>query len=82
VNKTGSITGAKYIEFACWMNIFIPFAVFSILLFALVIMKRTFIAQLLSPGLHAPLGISEPLTELMGINVEKFEDMRTWMAPY
>jgi hypothetical protein len=42
------------------MNIFIPFAIFSMLLFALVIMKRTYIAQILSPGMHAPMGVSEP----------------------
>ena len=66
------------------MGIFIPVAVFSILLFVLVILKRTYVAQLLSPGMHAPLGISEPLITLAGnfMNVEKFEDMRSWMAPY
>jgi hypothetical protein len=65
------------------MPIFIPLAVFSILLFLLFIFKRTFVAQLLSPGYHAPSRLSEPFDVFPNlINVEKFEDMRTWMAPY
>ena len=54
------------------MQVFIPLAAFSILLFFLVITKRTFIAQLLGPG------IPEPFTML--IPTEKFEDVRNWMA--
>ena len=66
------------------MGIFIPFAVFSILLFALILLKRTFVAQLLSPGTHTIPGVYEPLTTLANswMTVEKWEDMRSWMAPY
>ena len=60
------------------MRVFVAFAVFSILLFGLFLLKRTYVAQLLSPGLHAPLGLSEPFFG----NIEKLEDMRMWMAPY
>jgi len=49
--------------------IFIVLAGFSILLFSLVATKRTFIAQLLSPGLHEPF-------------VERKEDMEMWLRPY
>ena len=65
------------------MPIFIPFAVFSIFLVLLFIFKRTFVAQFLSPGYHAPSRLSEPFGSFPNlITVEKFEDMRTWMAPY
>lgn len=66
------------------MGIFVPLAVFSILLFALILLKRTFVAQLLSPGTHVIPGISEPLSTLASswMNLEKYEDMRVWMAPY
>ena len=36
------------------MQIFVPVALFSIILFALVIMKRTYVAQLLGPGIPEP----------------------------
>lgn len=52
------------------MRVFGTFALFSILLFVLVITKRTYVAQLLGPG------IPEPFV------TEKFEDMRMWLAPY
>ncbi len=56
------------------MQLFVPLAIFSILLFALVIMKRTYIAQLLGPGIPEPFdGIVHP---------EKMEDLMVWMSPY
>jgi hypothetical protein len=50
-------------------TIFMIFAVFSILLFSLVLMKRTYIAQLLGPAIPEPF-------------LEKMEDMHMWMKPY
>ena len=49
--------------------VFIVLATFSILLFVLVLMKRTFIAQLLGPA------IPEPFFESM-------EHMDMWLNPY
>ena len=36
------------------MNAFIPLAIFSILLFAMVLMKRSYVAQLLGPAIPEP----------------------------
>jgi hypothetical protein len=49
--------------------VFIFFATFSILLFSLVLMKRTYVAQLLGPA----------IPELFA---ERMEDMDMWMRPY
>ena len=50
-------------------TVFLILASFSIFLFSLVAMKRTYIAQLLSPGLPEPF-------------FEKREDMEIWLRPY
>jgi hypothetical protein len=50
-------------------TIFMIFVVFSVLLFSLVLMKRTYIAQLLSPAIPEPF-------------LEKIEDMQMWLKPY
>jgi hypothetical protein len=49
--------------------VFMVFATFSVLLFSLVLLKRTFIAQLLGPGIPEPFG-------------EKMEDIRMLLQPY
>jgi len=49
--------------------VFMFLATFSILLFSLVALKATFIAQLLGPAIPEPFG-------------EKMEDMRMWLQPY
>lgn len=54
-------------------TVFIILAVFSILLFSLVAMKRTFIAQLLGPGIPEPFGNKI---------VDSMELMDTWLRPY
>ena len=59
---------AKYI-----MHVFVILAVFSILLFSLVIMKRTYIAQLLGPAIPEPFGNR--------LN-ESLENMDTFLRPY
>jgi len=51
------------------MKTFAFLAVFSILLFFLVMMKRTYIAQLLGPA------IAEPFAE-------KLDNMDSWLQPY
>ncbi len=51
------------------MRTFVILAVFSILLFVLVIMKRTYVAQLLGPAIPEPF-------------VERMEDMNIWLSPY
>jgi hypothetical protein len=51
------------------MKPFIPLAIFSILLFLLVIMKRTYIAQLLGPAIPEPFA-------------EKLENIDAWLQPY
>jgi hypothetical protein len=49
--------------------VFMFLAMFSILFFSLVLMKRTYIAQLLGPAIPEPF-------------IEKMEDMQMWMSPY
>lgn len=49
--------------------VFMFFATFSILLFSLVLMKRTYVAQLLGPAIPEPFS-------------EKFEDMHTRLQPF
>lgn len=49
--------------------IFMFFATFSILLFFLVLIKQTYVAQLLGPAIPEPFS-------------EKFEDMQTLLQPY
>jgi hypothetical protein len=49
--------------------VFMFLAIFSILLFSLVLMKRTFIAQLLGPAIPEPFA-------------EKIEDIGMWLKPY
>jgi hypothetical protein len=49
--------------------VFMFFATFSILLFFLVLIKRTYVAQLLGPAIPEPFS-------------EKFEDMQTLLQPY
>jgi hypothetical protein len=49
--------------------VFMFFATFSILLFSLVLLKRTFVAQLLGPAIPEPFG-------------EKMADMDMWLQPY
>ena len=51
-------------------RVFMVFAIFSVLLFSLVLMKRTYVAQLLGPA------IPEPFSENMDY------DMRMEMQPY
>jgi hypothetical protein len=48
---------------------FMIFVVFSVLLFSLVLMKRTYIAQVLGPAIPEPF-------------LEKMEDMHMWIKPY
>ena len=48
---------------------FIVSAIFSVLLFLMVLFKRSFIAQMLSPGLPEPF-------------LEKMEAMDVWIRPY
>ena len=55
------------------MHVFVILAVFSILLFSLVIMKRTYIAQLLGPAIPEPFGNK--------LN-ESLENMDTFLRPY
>jgi hypothetical protein len=50
-------------------TIFMVSVVFSILLFSLVLMKRTYIAQLLGPAIPEPFA-------------EKMENMDMWLKPY
>lgn len=50
-------------------TIFMIFAAFSIFLFSLVLMKRTYIAQLLGPAIPEPF-------------MEKMEDIHMWLNPY
>ncbi len=50
-------------------TVFIVLAIFSILFFSFVLLKWTFIAQLLSPALPEPF-------------LEKMEDMDIWLRPY
>jgi hypothetical protein len=50
-------------------HIFMIFATFSILLFSLVLMKRTYVAQLLGPAIPEPF-------------MEKLDDMKIWLQPY
>ena len=50
-------------------TIFILFATFSIFLFSLVMIKQTYIAQLLGPAIPEPF-------------LEKMENMETWLRPY
>ena len=49
--------------------VFMFLAAFSILLFSLVLMKRTFIAQLLGPAIPEPFA-------------EKLDDIEMWLKPY
>lgn len=49
--------------------VFMFLTIFSVLLFALVIFKRTYIAQLLGPAIPEPF-------------VEKWEDMHMFLQPY
>lgn len=49
--------------------IFMGFSTFSILLFSLVLMKRTFVAQLLGPAIPEPFA-------------ERLEDMDMWLRAY
>lgn len=49
--------------------VFMVFATFSVLLFSLVLMKRTFIAQLLGPAIPEPFA-------------ENLDDMRMWLQPF
>ena len=51
------------------MKTFVILAVFSIILFALVIMKRTYVAQLLGPAIPEPF-------------VESIENIDMWLQPY
>lgn len=51
------------------MKPFIPLAIFSIVLFLLVIMKRTYIAQLLGPAIPEPFA-------------EKMDQMDMWLQPH
>jgi hypothetical protein len=50
-------------------TVFMILAGFSVLLFSFIAIKRTYIAQLLSPGLPEPF-------------FEKREDMEMWLRPY
>jgi hypothetical protein len=50
-------------------TVFMILAVFSVMLFSFVLMKRTFIAQLLGPAIPEPF-------------VEKMEDMHMWLQPF
>ena len=54
-------------------TVFIILAVFSILLFSLVVLKRTYIAQLLGPG------IPEPFANKLDMGMEL---MDVWLRPY
>ena len=50
-------------------TVFMFLATFSILFFSLVLMKRTYIAQLLGPGIPEPF-------------IEKMVDMQMWMSAF
>ena len=49
--------------------VFMFLAIFSILLFSLVLMKQTYVAQLLGPAIPEPFA-------------EKMSDMQMWLQPY
>ena len=49
-------------------TVFMILVIFSVTLFSFVIMKRTFVAQLLGPAIPEPF-------------VEKMEDMHMWLQP-
>ena len=49
--------------------VFMIFAIFSVLLFSFVLMKRNFITQLLGTAIPEPF-------------VEKIEDMHMWLRPF
>jgi hypothetical protein len=50
-------------------TVFMFLAVFSILFFSLVLMKLTYVAQLLGPAIPEPF-------------YETIEDMKVWLQPY
>jgi hypothetical protein len=49
--------------------LFMFIATFSILLFSLVLMKRTYIAQLLGPAIPEPFA-------------ERMDDLQMWLQPF
>jgi hypothetical protein len=49
--------------------IFMFLTIFSVLLFTMVILKRTYIAQILGPGIPEPFA-------------EKIEDLQMFLQPY
>ena len=50
-------------------HVFMFLATFSIMLFTLVLMKRTYVAQLLGPAIPEPFA-------------ERMEDLQMWLQPY